>query len=73
MKGEITTILYKEQIKHIKAQGAWPEEFEIAAPTSDLQSLDLEDSDQEDDDIFKNTNRFVNIKYHPIKVSLSST
>ena len=64
VKGEISNILYKEQIKYIKSQGAWPEKFETAPPTDDLKSLDLEergseDSEEDDDDLFKNTNRFV--------------
>jgi len=64
VKGEITTILYKEQIKYIQSQGAWPSQFEAAPPTNQLDNLNLEDnqdsteSDSDnDDDLFKNTNR----------------
>ncbi len=35
MKAEITVILYKDQIKHLKSQGVWPVGFdESSAPLS---------------------------------------
>lgn len=83
VKGEISNILYKEQIKYIKSQGAWPDKFETAPPTDDLKSLDLEergseDSEEDDDDLFKNTNRFVfsdcrrDVNLHPFLPSFDN-
>jgi len=68
VKGEITSILYKEQIKYIRNQGAWPTGFDIVPPSEELSKLKVgsveEDSTEEegshedsDDDIFQNTNR----------------
>ena len=70
VKAEIITILYKEQIKHIKNENLWPEGFETQAVAveKDIGKLDINkgeggdnsdcDSESEDDsDIFQNTNR----------------
>lgn len=62
VKGEITTILYKEQIKYLRAQGVWPAVFDVSPPTAELDGLTVnkdEDSEDEpcDDDLFQNTNR----------------
>lgn len=65
VKAEICTILYKDQIKYIKANNLWPTEFEKAEVVSrDLSKLKIkeaqsnseEDSDDESD-LFQNTNR----------------
>lgn len=65
VKAEICTILYKEQIKYIKAEKLWPAGFEKAEEvTQDFSKLNLketqsnseEDSDDESD-LFQNTNR----------------
>ena len=70
VKAEIITILYKEQIKHIKNENLWPEGFEKqeASVEKDIGKLDINkgeegdnsncDSESEDDsDLFQNTNR----------------
>lgn len=64
VKGEISTILYKEQIKYIRAQGGWPAEFDAPVPAAELKDLSLKDrssgessEDNEDDQLFQNTNR----------------
>ena len=36
MKGEITIVLYKDQIKYLKAEGVWPKEFDEPAPATQL-------------------------------------
>jgi len=65
VKAEICTILYKEQIKYIKAEKLWPAGFEKAEEVhQDFSKLTLketesnseEDSDDESD-LFQNTNR----------------
>eukprot|EP00092_Neocalanus_flemingeri_P007332 GFUD01007918.1.p2 GENE.GFUD01007918.1~~GFUD01007918.1.p2 ORF type:complete len:166 (+),score=79.77 GFUD01007918.1:208-705(+) len=65
VKAEICTILYKEQIKYIKAENLWPAGFEKSEEAAqDLSKLKIkevnsnseEDSDDESD-IFQNTNR----------------
>ena len=65
VKAEICTILYKEQIKYIKAEKLWPAGFEKSEEVSqDFTKLNLketennseEDSDDESD-LFQNTNR----------------
>ena len=64
MKGEITTILYKEQIKYLRAQGVWPAQFDAAPPTEELKGLtvkagtDSEGEEESDNDLFQNTNRW---------------
>lgn len=66
VKGEITTILYKEQIKYLRAQGVWPAQFDAAPPTEELKGLtvkagtDSEVEEESDNDLFQNTNRPVN-------------
>ena len=70
VKAEIITILYKEQIKHIKNENLWPEGFEKqeVSVEQDIGKLDINkgeegdnsncDSESEDDsDLFQNTNR----------------
>jgi len=70
VKAEIITILYKEQIKHIKNENLWPEGFkkQEVSVEKDIGKLDINkgeegdnsncDSESEDDsDIFQNTNR----------------
>lgn len=70
VKAEIITILYKEQIKHIKNENLWPEGFEKqeVSVEKDIGKLDINkgeegdnsncDSESEDDsDLFQNTNR----------------
>merc|ERR1711892_345918 len=64
VKAEICTILYKEQIKYIKAEKLWPAGFEKGVDAADTSKLKIkevnsnseEDSDDESD-LFQNTNR----------------
>ena len=64
VKAEILTILYKEQIKYIKAENQWPVGFEAAkveeeeeeGEGKDKESEEEEDS-EDDSDLFQNTNR----------------
>ena len=65
VKAEILTILYKEQIKYIKAENQWPEGFEskiegqeesVAEEEKEKGSKEEEDS-EDDSDLFQNTNR----------------
>ena len=65
VKAEISTILYKDQIKYIKANNLWPTGFEKAAVVSqDLSKLNIkeaqsnsEDDSDDESDLFQNTNR----------------
>jgi len=70
VKAEISTILYKDQIRHIKNENLWPEGFEKHQESVEegIDNLDINkgedgdnscsDSESEDDsDLFKNTNR----------------
>jgi len=68
VKAEILTILYKEQIKYIKAENQWPVGFEATKveeeegeEEKEKRSDDEEDeeggSSEDDSDIFQNTNR----------------
>jgi len=64
VKAEILTILYKEQIKYIKAENQWPEGFEskIEAQEEGVEEEKEKGSDEEEDseddsDLFQNTNR----------------
>lgn len=63
VKGEISTVLYKEQLKYLRAQGVWPSNFDAEPPTAALKNLEIKDrednseSSDEDDDLFQNTNR----------------
>lgn len=65
VKAEICSILYKEQIKYIKAEKLWPAGFAKAEETAqDLSKLKIKEgnSDSEEDsddesDLFQNTNR----------------
>ena len=66
MKAEIATILYKDQIRFIKSENQWPEGFENQDIENDLDKLTVsdpqeisgeDDSDQDDSDLFQNTNR----------------
>jgi len=56
VKAEIVTILYKEQIKHIKEQQLWPEGFQQEVAEEAAREVNSEDSEDESD-IFQNTNR----------------
>merc|ERR1712059_2557 len=59
VKAEILTILYKEQIKYIKAEKRWPPgfgDFQLEeAP--ECKGSDCEQSSDDDRDLFQNTNR----------------
>jgi len=68
VKAEIISILYKDQIKHIKNEKLWPEGFRKQEDPIEkgIGKLDIDkgeegdnsDSDPEDDsDLFQNTNR----------------
>jgi len=64
VKAEILTILYKEQIKYIKAENQWPEGFEskIEEQEEGVEEVKEKGSDEEEDseddsDLFQNTNR----------------
>jgi len=64
VKAEICTILYKEQIKYIKAEKLWPAGFEKSEAAEDLSKLKIKEvnsnSEEESDDesdLFQNTNR----------------
>jgi len=56
VKAEIVTILYKEQIKHIKEQRLWPEGFQQEVVEEAPREVHSEDSEDESD-LFQNTNR----------------
>ena len=64
MKAEILTILYKEQIKYIKAENQWPEGFESKIEDQEegveeekRKGSDEEEDSEDDSDLFQNTNR----------------
>ena len=66
VKAEIATILYKDQIRFIKSENQWPKGFENQDIETDLDKLTVsdrqeisgeDDSDQDDSDLFQNTNR----------------
>jgi len=68
VKAEITTILYKHQIRHIKSENLWPKGFQaqIEEEVEDLSKLSIKDkeadsgedeSEEDDSDLFVNTNR----------------
>ena len=68
VKAEITTILYKHQIKHIKSENLWPTGFQSQdeEEVGDLSKLSIkdkeadseeDDSEEDDSDLFVNTNR----------------
>ena len=63
VKAEILTILYKEQIKYIKAENQWPEGFESKIEDQDEgveekdKGGDEEEDSEDDSDLFQNTNR----------------
>jgi len=66
VKAEILTILYKEQIKYIKAENQWPAGFEAAkveeeeeeeGEQKDKGSEEEEGDSEDDSDLFQNTNR----------------
>jgi len=54
VKAEITQILYKEQIKYIKAEKKWPSGFDDISKDTMTEKGDAGHSD---DDLFVNTNR----------------
>ncbi len=42
IQGEISTVLYKDQIKYLKTEGAWPKEFEESdTPADKLNQLSV--------------------------------
>ncbi|KNC98233.1 uncharacterized protein SPPG_06633 [Spizellomyces punctatus DAOM BR117] len=57
--GEIVHVLFLDHIKHLKAQGIWPAEFEPNPPSAKDGESDESQSDDEenDDDLFVNPNR----------------
>ncbi|XP_078283824.1 putative RNA-binding protein EIF1AD [Rhinoraja longicauda] len=60
VKAEITCILYKDHIKQLRQQGAWPAGFtEPESLDSDAQRTEWESSEDSEDygDLFVNTNR----------------
>jgi len=64
VKAEILTILYKEQIKYIKAENQWPEGFESKIDDDQDEGVeekdkggDEEEDSEDDSDLFQNTNR----------------
>ena len=64
VKAEILTILYKEQIKYIKAENQWPEGFESKIDDQEEgveeekeKGSDGEEDSEDDSDLFQNTNR----------------
>jgi probable RNA-binding protein EIF1AD len=73
----ITHILYKDQVKHLKSKGLWPEDDpEFAKGSGSQESDDYENvegndgivyqdynyNDDEDDDLFVNTNRIARLE-----------
>ena len=49
VKGEISTVLYRDQIKYLKKEGAWPSEFDdsvpstvVSPPTDQLSELSVQ-------------------------------
>lgn len=69
VKGEIVTILYKDQIKYIKEEGLWPKEFDGGKQAEQNKMIpdDMlppsDDSDYEESDLVVNANRR-NIVYY---------
>ena len=70
VKAEICTILYKDQIRFIKSENQWPEGFsnQEDAVKDGLSKLDIKEeknsdseteSEEDDSDLFQNTNRQV--------------
>lgn len=67
VKGEISTVLYRDQIKYLKKEGVWPPQFLDITPSEQLDQLSVkedqetsensEESASDDEDIFQNTNR----------------
>merc|ERR1712147_409123 len=63
VKAEILTILYKEQIKYIKAENQWPVGFESKIEDREEgveekeKGSDEEEDGEDDSDLFQNTNR----------------
>ncbi|OMJ14898.1 putative RNA-binding protein EIF1AD [Smittium culicis] len=62
--GEIVQVLFPENIKRLKSEGKWPEEFLDSAEIQntgkgqdDNSADDNDSSDDDDDSIFENTNR----------------
>eukprot|EP00088_Acartia_fossae_P008021 TRINITY_DN13777_c0_g1_i3.p2 TRINITY_DN13777_c0_g1~~TRINITY_DN13777_c0_g1_i3.p2 ORF type:complete len:176 (-),score=70.89 TRINITY_DN13777_c0_g1_i3:1845-2372(-) len=50
VKGEISTVLYRDQIKYLKKEGAWPSEFDnsaaqstVSPPTDQLSELSVQE------------------------------
>lgn len=69
VKGEISSILYRDQIRYLKKEGVWPSQFQENPPSAELDKLSVKEEEQEafedsedsasdaDEDIFQNTNR----------------
>ena len=67
VKAEISSILYKDQIRFIKSEKQWPEGFDNQdKQAEEFAKLSLkeednsdseEDSEEDDSDLFQNTNR----------------
>lgn len=60
VKAEILTILYKEQIKYIKAEKLWPSGFEdqkVEEEAVEARGTDCDDDSDDESDLFQNTNR----------------
>ncbi|ORX47845.1 nucleic acid-binding protein [Piromyces finnis] len=57
--GDIEFILFPEHIKHLKAEGKWPEEFNTPLNKTNEEKKEEEEEEEEDndDDIPKNNNR----------------
>ncbi|KAJ8338033.1 hypothetical protein SKAU_G00369990 [Synaphobranchus kaupii] len=76
VKGEISFILYKEQIRHLQTTGFWPEGFSEESTLGETrlgqqqeereaeeneEGEGMTDSEEDDSDLFVNTNR---VNYH---------
>ena len=69
VKAEISSILYKDQIRFIKSEKQWPEGFDnqdnqaeefsklSLKETEEDRTDSEEDSEEDDSDLFQNTNR----------------
>ncbi|KAI9251191.1 phosphatidylserine decarboxylase-domain-containing protein [Sporodiniella umbellata] len=69
--GEIAHVLYPKDIKHLKAAGKWPAEFDDKKSENKLEHSDEEEEEEDDDDdLFKNNNRPLeraSSQYDPLK------
>jgi len=60
VKGEIVSLLFKEQVKHIKSEGLWPQGFE-EEQIKPMERREPQSDSDSDSDLFVNTNRPVQI------------